>query len=507
MNKLRNIKKCNLYFIGLINLIISIILINFIYNYELSIPIIIYLIIIWHISAFLTDKYYLKYKSGYLSYHLTPAIKSFLIMILFVLLLFAFYHAYTCMILIMTVFVSSLLDVIVRFFYFKFYNTINKNEFSEYTEFDFDSNQQEVLDFNKSKILSFNTSVFSKIIKEHKYKIIIDILKENKVNIIPENPSSVTNPSSVILDSKQYQTKVINNNMADIYYLNILLNNIRYIGKKLKYITSKMNAGGWLIIEYRPLDKIEEKIKHMPSGKFIYLVHFFLKRVLPKIPIINKIYFIITHGRNRAISRTEVWGRLIYCGFEITKEVPFEDYFIILARRTKTISLNKPSFYPIIKLNRIGFNNKIIQVYKVRSMFPFSEYLQQKIFEEKGMSNTGHFNDDTRITEYGRIIRKLWIDELPQLYHWLKGDIKLVGIRAMSIQYFKIHSKEYQYKYIRVMPGLVPPIFDSSITGFDQIAKVEEDYLDSYVRNRIKTDWKYFLVTLKDILFRGVRSS
>jgi len=60
-------------------------------------------------------------------------------------------------------------------------------------------------------------------------------------------------------------------------------------------------------------------------------------------------------------------------------------------------------------------------------MYPFSEFLQKQIFDANGLVGTGKFKNDFRLTEYGKFLRKHWIDELPQIYDWLHGDIKLVA--------------------------------------------------------------------------------
>jgi len=74
----------------------------------------------------------------------------------------------------------------------------------------------------------------------------------------------------------------------------------------------------------------------------------------------------------------------------------------------------------------------MLRTHKVRSMYPFSEFLQKQIFDANGLVGTGKFKNDFRLTEYGKFLRKHWIDELPQIYDWLHGDIKLVGMRATS---------------------------------------------------------------------------
>ena len=75
-------------------------------------------------------------------------------------------------------------------------------------------------------------------------------------------------------------------------------------------------------------------------------------------------------------------------------------------------------------MNRIGYRGKIIGFYKFRTMYPYSEYCQKLINDENKLSETGKFKDDFRITYWGKILRKYWIDELPMLINFLKNNFE-----------------------------------------------------------------------------------
>jgi lipopolysaccharide/colanic/teichoic acid biosynthesis glycosyltransferase len=138
-------------------------------------------------------------------------------------------------------------------------------------------------------------------------------------------------------------------------------------------------------------------------------------------------------------------------------------------------------------------------------MYPYSEFLQKKIFEQNNMGNTGKVQYDPRITPQGKIFRRYWIDELPQLLDWLRGEIKLVGIRAMSQHFFSLYSQEYKDLYLQVKPCIISPIFDEKTDDFKEIERIEYNYLSNYLNNPIRTDWRYFWITFGSIL-KGVRS-
>ena len=228
-------------------------------------------------------------------------------------------------------------------------------------------------------------------------------------------------------------------------------------------------------------------------------------RAFPKIPYLNVLYKLISGGRNKVISRAEILGRLFFSGFEVEKEIKNEGVCYLLARKTNTPSENpEPSFYPVIKLNRVSLYGHIIKIHKIRSMYPYSEFIQKKVFEEASLTSTGKFGNDFRITKLGKIFRKYWIDEIPQFLDWFRGKIKLVGIRAMSQHYFSLYPKEYKDLYYKVKPGIVSPVFNENTDGFADIVRTEQKYLESYLKNPVKTDFKYFFITLKH-MFKGVR--
>jgi hypothetical protein len=80
-----------------------------------------------------------------------------------------------------------------------------------------------------------------------------------------------------------------------------------------------------------------------------------------------------------------------------------------------------------------------------------------------------------------------------------------VGIRAMSQHFFSLYPDDYKKLYLQIKPGIISPIFDEKTAGFEDIIKIEKEYLESYKKNPILTDIKYFIITVKHIL-SGVRS-
>jgi len=319
------------------------------------------------------------------------------------------------------------------------------------------------------------------------------------------NENAITSDFRII-DEEQIKHRTKNN--IEICIIDYRLNDIKNINNFLASIYASLIPGGLGLFVYQELEVFEKKFLNK-FGKFKIiggLFYYIYYRAFPKIPFINSFYALVSNGKNKVLSKAEIWGRLYYAGFDIKKQIEKKDLTYIVVRKERQPSLNpNPSFYPIISLNRVGLYGKIIKIHKVRSMYPYSEFLQKKVFEENNLSSIGKFGNDFRITKLGKYYRKFWIDELPQILDWFRGEIKLVGIRALSQHFYSLYSKEYQDLFIKVKPGIISPIFDENTAGFDHIEKVEMNYLKSYLTNPIRTDFKYFFITFQQIL-SGVRS-
>ncbi|NMC75900.1 MAG: sugar transferase [Candidatus Methanofastidiosa archaeon] len=276
------------------------------------------------------------------------------------------------------------------------------------------------------------------------------------------------------------------------------MNDLEDINPFLKKIYNFIDNSNFVVFCYNEQPKASIK-------SIVSIYNFFIKRVLPKIPYLNSLTNKFWNKKNKFLSKAEAWGRLVYSGFDIISEKFFNDRSYITCKKESIPEhSSNPSFYPIIKLRRVGYGGKIIHSYKIRSMFPYSEFVQKKIFEINNLSKTGKIENDFRITEYGKFIRKFWIDELPQIINLLKCEIKLVGIRAMSEHYFSIYPEDYQELYKKVKPGFLSPLYDN--TNFDCIVQTEKLYLEQYIQNPWRTDIKYFFIIVYDIL-SGKRSS
>ena len=103
---------------------------------------------------------------------------------------------------------------------------------------------------------------------------------------------------------------------------------------------------------------------------------------------------------------------------------------------------------------RVGKNGQLFDMYKFRSMVVNAEELKEKLANQNEMSGPMFkMKDDPRVTKVGKFIRKTSLDELPQLWNVLKGDMSLVGPRPSLPKEVK-QFEEWMYKRLTVKPGL-----------------------------------------------------
>lgn len=303
-------------------------------------------------------------------------------------------------------------------------------------------------------------------------------------------------------------------NQPEKEYHNIInlkqINHFRYINKFFEAINSKLRYGG-IFIDFAETYMLRKKrilsSYIIPVNYIVYFFDWIWKRLFPKLPVTKKIYFAFTRGRNRVISKAETFGRLYSCGFEIIKEDLIEGYQFFSARKVKEPAFDyNPTYGPVIRLKRYGKGGKLFNVYKLRTMHAYSEYLQDYIYEKYDLAKGGKFNNDFRVNTLGHFMRKFWIDELPMLVNVLNGDMKIVGVRPLSRHYFYLYDEEVRNKRIKFKPGLIPPYYADMPTTLEEIMESEMKYLEACEKHQFITDVRYFFMAFWNIVFRKARS-
>ena len=295
-------------------------------------------------------------------------------------------------------------------------------------------------------------------------------------------------------------------------------NSVRYIGKVndlrhihtfFREVNSKLITGTYFRGAFLDCDTKYDQKRPSIAGKFMRIVDFLLHRVIPKTRPVAFVYYAVTKGRNRRLSKAEVLGRLVAAGFEIVRVQHIGKLTHFCVRKiSEPMAITNVSKGWLYRMPRVGLNGKIIYVYKVRTMHPYSEFLQDYLKKQNGYGDNGKIRDDFRMTSWGRLLRRYWIDEIPQVLNLLKGDLKLVGVRPISRSYFNDIPEDLKQLRVRQKPGCIPPYVAMNRAGnVASVLQAEKEYLEVSIKRPLHTDMKYFCLAVYNIIIKRKRSA
>ena len=136
----------------------------------------------------------------------------------------------------------------------------------------------------------------------------------------------------------------------------------------------------------------------------------------------------------------------------------------------------------IFKQQRIGKNGRIFNMYKLRSMYVDAEERKKALMEQNKMNGfMFKMDNDPRITKVGKFIRKTSIDELPQFWNVLKGDMSLVGTRPPTVDEFEQYESHHKRR-LSLNPGITglwQVSGRSDIQDFEEVVKLDCEYIDN----------------------------
>lgn len=155
-----------------------------------------------------------------------------------------------------------------------------------------------------------------------------------------------------------------------------------------------------------------------------------------------------------------------------------------------------PNASPIFVQDRVGKDGKVFRFYKFRSMVPNAEAKLQEVLNQNEMDGpVFKIKNDPRITHFGRFIRKTSIDELPQLFNVLRGDMSIVGPRPALPREVAQYT-DYERQRLLVTPGLtcywqVQP--NRNALSFDAWLALDLKYIQE---RSFLVDWKIIWKTV-----------
>ena len=159
------------------------------------------------------------------------------------------------------------------------------------------------------------------------------------------------------------------------------------------------------------------------------------------------------------------------------------------------IKLDSPGSV-IYKQTRVGLKGKYFKVWKFRTMIQNASQLQKQL-EARNEVNGGvlfKIKDDPRITKSGKFLRKYSLDELPQLWNVLKGEMSLVGPRPLPVRDVERFSAEHYFRH-EVLPGITGlwQISGRSDTNSDRVFNLDLEYIQNW---SLALDFKILLRTV-----------
>ena len=153
--------------------------------------------------------------------------------------------------------------------------------------------------------------------------------------------------------------------------------------------------------------------------------------------------------------------------------------FLMVAALIKLTSKG-PVFF---RQERMGVNKRTFLIYKFRTMVPDAEKLIDALEAQNQVSGpVFKIMDDPRITPLGRMLRRSSIDELPQLFNVLKGDMSLVGPRPLPVRDYQGFNEDWQRRRFSVRPGITClwQVNGRSSIPFEQWMRLDLQYMDEW---------------------------
>lgn len=156
----------------------------------------------------------------------------------------------------------------------------------------------------------------------------------------------------------------------------------------------------------------------------------------------------------------------------------------------------------LFKQNRVGKNGRNFAIYKFRSMYKDAEKRKAELAAENEMDGLMFkVENDPRVTKVGNFLRKTSLDEFPQFFNILKGDMSLVGTRPPTLDEYEQYDAHYKRR-LSMKPGLTgmwQVSGRSDITDFDEVVKLDLEYIDNW---SMSLDIKILFKTLGAVVGR-----
>ena len=241
-------------------------------------------------------------------------------------------------------------------------------------------------------------------------------------------------------------------------------------------------------------------------GRIVLSFAFVFRRVLPKLIGFRWLQKHLGIVRHRVLSKCEALGRLRYAGFKILKLAEINNRLYFVCRRSSIPKNGEPCEGLFIKIRKVGLHGRTINCYKMRTMHSYANYLHDYILENLKVDNNGKVVGDFRVPKWAKIVRKLWLDEMPQLFNIIKGDLSFIGLRHLSKEFLELYPEDWRVERHNIKPGFVPPYYADCPKTFEEIIESEKKYYRLKRRHAITTDVYYFVRVVISFLTMKART-
>lgn len=149
---------------------------------------------------------------------------------------------------------------------------------------------------------------------------------------------------------------------------------------------------------------------------------------------------------------------------------------------------------------RVGRNGRRFKMYKFRSMYPDAEERKRELMDQNKINGLMFkMDDDPRIIPIGKVLRKLSIDEFPQFWNVLKGDMSLVGTRPPTVDEYEQYENHHRVR-LAIKPGLTgmwQVSGRSNVTNFEEVVALDNTYIKNW---SLRLDIKILFQTVSAVL-------
>lgn len=203
------------------------------------------------------------------------------------------------------------------------------------------------------------------------------------------------------------------------------------------------------------------------------------------------------------IMRMPLWQRLVLR----TLDIILGSFFLLLSAPIIVLAMLairlESKGNPLFSQDRVGWGGKIFRIFKLRGMYSDARERYPDLYDYQKFGTLGfyfHYENDPRVTRVGGFIRRTSIDELPNFFNVVMGEMTLVGPRPEVPEVQAMYG-QYAAKYLSVKPGITCL---SKISGRDHLTKEESILLDlDYVdRMSLRMNAKILWLTAKAVLMR-----